>query len=237
MSNTYFQFKQFTIHQEKAALKVCTDACIFGAWVAQRMPFTGRVLDIGAGTGLLMMMLAQQTDLYVDGIEIDPDSFQQATANIQANPWKERLQVLQGDVKTFSFQHTYDGIITNPPFFENDLISNQQKEQVAKHSTALTLEDLIAAIQNNLTPEGQFAILLPYHRHDYFTKLAFEFGYHLNEQVWVKQHEKKSDYFRTISIYSRSAKKYEPDFLSIRNDQNEYTPAFTALLKDYYLHL
>jgi tRNA1Val (adenine37-N6)-methyltransferase len=123
MSNTYFQFKQFTIHQDQCAMKVCTDACILGAWFAAKIPEYCTVLDIGSGTGLLMMMLAQRTRSEIYGIEIDLSSYKQLKENISQNKWKERLKVFPGDARTYSFASKYDFIIVNPPFFENDLES------------------------------------------------------------------------------------------------------------------
>src|ERR1051326_2195609 len=103
MANTYFQFKQFTIHQDQCAMKVCTDACILGAWFAEKIPSQSAVLDIGSGTGLLMLMLAQKNRGEIDGIELDLPSFKQLKENITNSKWKENLHVFPGDVRTFSF--------------------------------------------------------------------------------------------------------------------------------------
>src|SRR5437016_546981 len=136
MANSYFQFKQFTVHQERSTLKVSTDSCIFGAWVAEKSrelrfvdPSTGSgrtipaALDIGAGTGLLMLMLAQQWNGAIDGIEIDKSAYEQALENIQASPWGNRLHLFNGDITSFALPGVYDLIISNPPFYEGDLIS------------------------------------------------------------------------------------------------------------------
>ena len=120
--NTYFQFKQFTVHQECCAMKVSTDACLFGAWLAQR-GIGHRALDIGGGTGLLSLMLAQASTLYIDAIELEQDCFAQMKNNIQASPWAERICCLQGDVRHFAFTNSYDFIFSNPPFYEKQLPS------------------------------------------------------------------------------------------------------------------
>src|SRR5262245_3491214 len=130
MANNYFQFKQFTIHQDRCAMKVTTDSCLFGAWVASResaarsSPGTRRrILDIGGGTGLLALMLAQRTNAFIDSIEIDKDAFQQAEENVKASPWSDRISLYHGDAREFSFQHKYQTIICNPPFYEKELKS------------------------------------------------------------------------------------------------------------------
>lgn len=240
MSNNYFQFKQFTIQQEKAALKVSTDSCLFGAWVssylsaANRQPAT--ILDIGAGTGLLMLMLAQKSTALIDGIEIDPPSFEQAQENIVASPWKERLNLFNADVKEFSFDKQYDFIISNPPFYEGDLKSFHQHKNVAKHDAGLTLEELINVIDRNLSALGSFAVLLPYHRTEVFISIAEKKNYYLAELVRVKQ-SFKHKYFRSILLFGRKQSDKKESVILIKEESDVYSADFIALLKDYYLFL
>ncbi|MFI5152541.1 MAG: tRNA1(Val) (adenine(37)-N6)-methyltransferase, partial [Chitinophagales bacterium] len=124
MSNSYFQFKQFRIQQDRCAMKVCTDACILGAWFAEKIPSYSTVLDIGSGTGLLMLMLAQKNKSEIDGIEVDLNTYKQLKENIDQSPWKDQLRVFPGDIRSFSFSGKYDFIISNPPFYEKDLRSD-----------------------------------------------------------------------------------------------------------------
>lgn len=237
MANSYFQFKQFTIHQDQCAMKVCTDACILGAWFAAKIPDYYNVLDMGSGTGLLMMMVAQQSQAEVHGIEIDLAAYKQLKENVGQNGWKERLRVFPGDVRTYSFPRKYNFIISNPPFFENDLPSDADAEQVAKHSKLLKLEELVQAIDNNLDTEGSFGVLLPYHRWTYFHELATAQGFHLVENLLVK-HTVKHSYFRSILHYSRHKENFAPEFeLVIQKEEGGYTDDFTELLKPYYLYL
>lgn len=237
MPNNYFQFKQFTINQENCAMKVCTDACILGAWFSAKITTHTTVLDIGSGTGLLMMMLAQRSQADIHGIEIDPAAYNQLKENISQNDWKARLKVFEGDARSFSFPVKYDFIISNPPFFENDLLSSDDREQVAKHSKHLTLEALIEVIANNLQPQGAFGILLPWHRWEEFNKLATQHNFSLTEKLVVR-HTPKHAPFRAILHYTRNnnidARSFE---LSIKDEHNVYTPEFVQLLKDYYLYL
>src|SRR4051812_24083842 len=117
MSNNYFQFKEFVIQQEHCAMKVCTDSCLFGAWASAWANNKKRILDIGAGTGLLMLMLAQNSSAIIDGIEIEPGCYRQLSTNVTSSPWADRLHAIENDVRQFQFKEKYDFIISNPPFF------------------------------------------------------------------------------------------------------------------------
>lgn len=218
-------------------MKVCTDACVLGAWFACQISGGMRVLDIGSGSGLLMMMLAQKADAAIDGIEIDEPSFGQLQENIERSKWKDKLTAFNGDVRTFSFPHKYDFIITNPPFFENDLLSNEDNLNIAKHSKSLTLEELVQAIDRNLTVDGSFGVLLPYHRLEYFTDLCGRSGFGLKGQLLVKQ-SVRHGYFRAVLHFSRgTAGEADHQELMIQDESGKYTPEFVSLLKDYYLYL
>lgn len=237
MSNPYFQFKQFTIHQDQCAMKVCTDACILGAWFAAKIPEYCTVLDIGSGTGLLMMMLAQRTRSEICGIEIDLASYKQLKQNISQNKWKERLKVFPGDARTFSFPSKYDFIIVNPPFYENDLESESDREQIAKHSKMLALDELLSIMDINLEPNGTFGILLPFHRWEYFDRLATHNNFHLTEKLFIKQSPRHS-FFRVILHYSRGHEAFVPEHhLTIQKEDGAYTEDFAELMKEYYLYL
>jgi len=251
--NNYFQFKQFTIQQEKAALKVSTDSCLFGAWIAGEVgskkydvrneatahtthhsPLT--ILDIGAGTGLLMLMLAQKCDALIDGIEIDLPSYQQAKENLEASIWKERLQLFHADVKEFSFTKKYDLIISNPPFYEGDLKSSVANRNVAMHDEGLKLDELIRIVNDNLTDDGSFAVLVPYVRAEGMIELASACNLHLHMHVKVKQTEKHG-YFRSMLLFGRTGTDPVVEELAIKDVSNQYTTEFAGLLSDYYLYL
>src|ERR1700734_3286365 len=154
MPNSYFQFKQFTIYQDRCAMKVCTDACILGAWFGDKAPAYSSVLDIGSGTGLLMLMLAQKHKGELRGIEIDLDAFHQLKDNIDKSPWRHLIKVYPGDIRSFSFPEKFDFTSSNPPFFENDLPASSPTANLARHSKELTLSDLLEAIDTNLSHNG-----------------------------------------------------------------------------------
>ena len=139
MANQYFQFKQFTVQQDACAMKVTTDACLFGAWVANRingLDLKGKhFLDIGTGTGLLSLMVAQQTDASIDAVEIETAAANQAQENFEQSPWNNKLFLHNSSIQTFIPQHKYDFIFTNPPFFFNDLKSKNHARNIALHDS------------------------------------------------------------------------------------------------------
>jgi len=218
-------------------MKVCTDARILGAWFAEKIPSYSTVLDIGSGTGLLMLMLAQKNKALISGIEIDLPSYKQLKENIEQSPWKQRIYIYPGDVRQFAFPEKFDFIISNPPFFENDLPSKLETKNIAKHSKELSLNELMEVIDTNLDKSGSFGLLLPYHRTNYFEELALKHQFHLNEKLSIKQ-TAKHDFFRSILHFSRNkVQPMEDHILIIQGPDGKYSEEFTELLKDYYLKL
>lgn len=222
-------------------MKVCTDACIFGAFMARQLTATNTVvkslLDIGAGTGLLSLLLAQKiTDATITALEIDDAATLQAAANFNESPWRNRLQVLHTDVLQFTSATKYDCIVSNPPFFEADLKSPDNHKNAAKHDTTLTLDQLLHVADTNLSADGIFAVLLPFHRVDYFINLATSKHLYLVEKLLVK-HTAAHPYFRGILLFTRQPATPVENELVIKNNDGSYTDFFTDMLKDYYLYL
>lgn len=219
-------------------MKVCTDSCLFGAWVANKLERKfiepKFILDIGTGTGLLSLMAAQKSYAEIDGVEIDENSFIQAKDNFDKSPWNERLQAIHADIKNWISSKKYDPIICNPPFYENDLRSFNLKKNIAKHHDALTFNDLIQVVKLNLAGNGNFAILLPFHRIQFFKKLALENNFYLNDELLVKQTLSHS-YFRGMLFFGNQKASFTSKELIIKDDEGNYTQEFNYLLKDYYL--
>lgn len=218
-------------------MKVCTDACLFGAWVAEKLQNTNyevrSVLDIGVGTGLLSLMLAQKTEARIDAVELDEPAAEQAAENFANSPWQKRLQLIQGDAKLLSFEKKYDCIISNPPFFDNDLKSNNAKRNLALHSEALSLVELVSIVQNNLANQGRFAVLLPFHRQQEMIALSEKNNLFLQEKASVKQSDKHA-YFRTMLLFGKQQATESESEITIREGEN-YSAIFQQLLADYYL--
>jgi len=217
-------------------MKVCTDSCMLGAWTALRLLNRDKIiLDIGTGTGLLALMLAQKSEATLDAIESDPDACAQAAENIMSSPWPRRIRVYSGDVRHYPFQAGYDFIITNPPFYESDLRSPEPKKNKARHDFSLTLEELIKVLRFKLRTDGRFSILLPYHRVDYFERLAGENDFFLLEKLTIKQ-TPKHDPFRSICLFGfQKPKKIVSNEWQIKDEGEKYTPEFIELMRDYYL--
>jgi tRNA1Val (adenine37-N6)-methyltransferase len=225
-------------------MKVCTDACLFGALTVNHKPAyrTGRLqtsncLDIGAGTGLLSLIFAQKNPgAIIDAVEIDTAAAQQAGENFSASPWKERLNIINSDILLFKPDKKYNLIISNPPFYEDDLKSPDPNKNNAKHDTSLGLDDLLQVVKNNLSSDGSFAVLLPYHRVNYFIEEGDKEQLYLTQKILVKQTE-KHDFFRGILFFSRDKVQPVNSEISIKNNEGNYSPGFVSALKDYYLYL
>jgi tRNA1Val (adenine37-N6)-methyltransferase len=219
-------------------MKVCTDACLFGAIAANEILTYNaqQILDIGTGTGLLSLMLAQKNEAFIDTVEIDHGAYKEAAANIALSPWKENISVYNADIISFNSNKKYDFIISNPPFFEADLKSDDNKKNAAKHDSTLTLTVLLDQINRLLSNEGSFALLLPFHRSEFIEVAAAASSFYLTKKILVQQ-TPTHHYFRSIVIFSRNKMDFEEMILSIKNETGNYSDAFVALLKDYYLHL
>ena len=236
MSNNYFKFKQFKIEQENCAMKVCTDSCLFGAWLQPTENVTS-ILDIGTGTGLLSLMLAQKSTAQIHAIEIDQNACLQANENFDNSVWKDRLHVHLGDIKSFNFPNTFDFIITNPPFFKNEVESKMHTEKIAKHSLHLNLTELLSAIHRLLSESGKFAILLPFFRKDEFEKMAEELKFYPEKTIFIRQ-TPAHNFFRYAAVFSKNNSDIlQHEEISIRTVNQQYTSEAIDLLKPFYLFL
>jgi len=224
-------------------MKVTTDACLFGAWVAEKVKSQKskikNLLDIGTGTGLLSLMYSQKnSNCTIDAIEINEEAYEQAKENVAASPFAEQVHVMKGDVRTFLLDKKYDLIISNPPFYENELKSEKENKNIAHHGEELSLHELFVAIKKNLTDDGGFFVLLPYKRYNEIRDILSEFNLSLSELTFIRQ-STKHDYFRII-LQGRSGSgdvETEMNEISICDEQQQYTSEFIKLLKDYYLYL
>ena len=224
-------------------MKVTTDACLFGAWVAERLRSSEygvrNILDIGTGTGLLSLMQAQKIKGNIDAIEIDEAAAKQAIENIETSSWKEMVTIINDDVRNYSFPKKYNCIISNPPFYENELKSDNTKKNIAHHNEGLLLPELLSIIKNNLEKDGIFYLLLPYKRNTEIKELLLQHEFALSQLMLVRQ-SVNHDYFRIMlsgKLKTNESLETMIDEISIKDENEQYTVEFTNLLKDYYLNL
>jgi tRNA1Val (adenine37-N6)-methyltransferase len=235
LANNYFQFKQFKVDQENAAMKVCTDSCIFGACIK---PLGSKnVLDIGTGTGLLSLMIAQHSEALIDAVEIDKSAALQASENVQNSPWPEKIKIHHTSIQDFTRSSTkkYDLIISNPPFYTNSLKSENEKVNAAYHSTLLSMEELLDAVTHFLLPEGRFMVLLPPYEAELLREEAIDYQLYTYAIVKIKDTE-QAKVLREITVFGYELNIPTVSELIIKKD-DKYTEEFVELLKDYYLYL
>lgn len=217
-------------------MPVSTDSCIFGAWVAEKTNQFNNILDVGCGTGLLTLMLSQKNSAKITAIEIEPECYEQAKQNINQSPWCDRCKIINGDIKDYQFEIKFDFIISNPPFFENQLASPQYKKSSAKHAQSLSLKELAKAIGHNLNDEGGIGLLIPFYRTQESIDLFERENLYLNQILKIRQSE-KHDYFRSVLFMTREQQSIISEETMTIKKEGQYSNEFIELMKDYYLYL
>ncbi len=265
MSNTWFQFKQFRITQERSALKVGTDGVLLGAWC--RSPEKGEegerereddeilvetqfmaspnkkgnswhFLDVGTGTGLIALMLAQRSEAEISAIEINPDACEDAKNNFQNSPWKERLILISEDFNQFSrrFVEKFDLVVSNPPYFKQSLRSKDQAASVARHDVSLSFLQLVRGAKAILTDSGRLAVIIPFEAFDDFRETARLSGFFMARKTLVIPKAGKAPK-RVLLEFSVKPVYPVDDELVILKENGGYSDSFISLTKDFYLNL
>jgi tRNA1Val (adenine37-N6)-methyltransferase len=236
MGNSYFRFKQFIVNQDSCAMKVTTDACLFGAWVNEKIESTETLLDIGAGTGLLSLMLSQNRSVKIDAIEIEASCHSQLCQNIQDSPFNSSINSIHCDIKNWVTELKYDSVVSNPPFYEKQLRSDQAGVNLARHADGLTLEALFTHAKRLMSNQGFFYVLMPFYRKAACLDMATAFELFPKSIADVKQ-SPFHDPFRVMIQFSATSGNIEPETITIKKNASEYSDAFKSLLAPYYLNL
>lgn len=246
MSNSHFQFKQFRIDQLFSAQKVTTAACIFGSWIDGSKAET--ILDIGTGTGLLSLMLAQQSSALISAIEIERSAYVEAVSNFQKSKWASRISVANRSFQEFIAAHStsaipsrYNLIICNPPFFRNSLLPRSEKQILATHQVSLTVEELVTGSTKLLAPGGRLAILIPAAQEKILRELLGERNGQVLRQLTIQPKTSSPSILACFEIefdVSDDIKLVQQtDSICIHQESGEYTAELVELLRPYYLNL
>ena len=238
MPNSFFQFKQFRVNQDRCGMKVTTDACLFGALAAnlfQDQP--AQILDIGAGTGLLSLMMAQSNpQAKIDAVEINADAFRQCQENFAASKWGNRFRVHHTDITTFASEKKFNIIICNPPFFHKHQIGKNSNKNLALHSVGLTADKLANAIDKLLDDNGRAFVMYPEQEMIGFKEAMKSKDLNIQLEYIIKD-KRTSPAIRSVCSFSRSPFNEHINEILIKENDNQYTQQFSQLLQPYYLHL
>ena len=234
-----FQFKQFSVNQDQTAMKIGTDGVLLGAWTPiENNPKA--ILDIGTGTGIIALMLAQRSNAeQIDALEIDESAYEQAVENFENSPWGDRLFCFHAGLDEFveEPEDEYDLIVSNPPFFSEDFRSENEQRDLARFQEAMPFEEIVEAADLLLSENGIFSVIIPFHEEDRFIELYAEVELFPIKVARVKG-APNTKIIRSLLAF----KRYElavltSDELVIEISRHEYTPEYISLTKDFYLKM
>jgi tRNA1Val (adenine37-N6)-methyltransferase len=233
--NKWFEFKQFRIEQQNAAMKVGTDGVILGAWAP--VENASRILDVGTGTGLIALMLAQRCNAKIDAVEIDAPAYLEAKFNFNQSQWKDRLRIFHSDFNTFSIENgqPYDLIVCNPPFFIDSLKTSDPQQSVARHNESLNFEQLILGSAKQLKETGKLVVIIPFPSLDEFRETARLQGFYLHQKLCIVTKPGKIA-SRVLLELSLTPGYTETSEILIQNNQGQFTDRFKELTGSFYLN-
>lgn len=238
MSSLPFKFKQFTVNQDRCAMKIGTDGVLLGAWVSiSQNPFS--ILDIGAGTGVISLILAQRSNAeLMDAIEIDDDAYEQCTENFENSPWNNRLFCYHASLEQFvdEIEDKYDLIVSNPPFYSTDFKSENKQRDLARFQDALPFRHLLESVSKLLTETGLFSVIIPFKEEQIFIGLASKVNLFPNRVLQVKG-SPTSKIKRSLIEFSFTKNEIKKNELVIETERHQYTKDYVNLTKDFYLKM
>lgn len=233
-----FQFKQFTVAQDRAAMKIGTDGVLLGAWT-QIDPEVDSILDIGAGTGIIALQMAQRSGaMTIDAIEIDDAAYEQCIENFEVAPWADSLFCYHAGLLEFAqeIDDQYDLLVSNPPFFAADYKSGDKQRDQARFADALPFDHLVICAAKLLADQGSFAVVIPFDAADEFVDLAAQVGLNLYRRCDV-QGRPEAPAKRSLLQFSKLQKSLEQTSLIIETERHQYTEQYIDLVKDFYLKM
>lgn len=233
MPNNYFKFKQFSIQQENAAMKVGTDGVLLGAWADCTEATT--ILDIGTGTGLIALMLAQRCNALIDAIDIDDKAIQDAKINIDQSIWNRRINLFHTAIQKFKTAVKYDLIVTNPPFFSQSHKAQTESRTKARHDDSLSIDDLFNAVYQLLDVKGKFCAVVPADNYENYITQARKYNLNCNKVLWIKPTPSKL-VKRALIEFSFEGTTCNEAYLIVEDKgRHQYSDQYKLLTKDFYL--
>ncbi|MGE0637140.1 MAG: tRNA1(Val) (adenine(37)-N6)-methyltransferase [Bacteroidia bacterium] len=236
MANPYFKFKQFAVYHDRSSLKVGTDAVLLGAWAD--VADAERILDIGTGSGVIALMLAQRSAAQIDAIDIDEESTKQAQENFSDSPWSERLRVHNISLNDFAAATTvrYDLIVSNPPYFTDSFKPSDPQRFSARHNDQLPIQELAENTAKLLSANGKFCVILPVKEAGLLTAALRNFGLFPEKELWVYSFTGK-EVFRKLILFGRSQTVCIKEELTIETAPGQgYSKEYVELTRAYYLN-
>lgn len=236
-----FQFKEFTVHQDKTAMKVGTDAVLLGAW-CNLGDFPDTMLDVGSGTGVISLMLAQRSDaMTIDAVEVDGDAYEQTVENFEQSDWGDRLFCYNASFVEFAEEMSeeeeeYDIIVSNPPFYTDNYETEDLARNKARFTSSLSFEELLKGVSEILSENGRFSTIIPFKEEANFSKLAKKYNLYLNRVCRVKGNP-TSEIKRSLLELSFTESSIQEEELIIETKRHQYTDAYINLTKDFYLKM
>jgi len=235
LANDVFEFKKFQVVQNISVHRVGTDGVLLGAWAD--VDQIKNILDVGTGTGLIALMLAQRTseNIFITAIEPDENSFELAAGNFKSSSFNERVNVLNTSIQNFKTATHFDLIVCNPPYFENSLKPPSQQRGKQRHSDSLPFQDLLKASKNILNSTGKLALIIPVAEGHRLIKIASESGFMLFRQCAVFSKESKPQERWLLEFSLATSLSPTQSSLTIMNSNGEWTKEYKSLTKDFYL--
>ncbi|MFB2897529.1 tRNA1(Val) (adenine(37)-N6)-methyltransferase [Aerosakkonemataceae cyanobacterium BLCC-F50] len=234
MPNPYFRFKKFTVFHDRCAMKVGTDGVLLGAWA--NIKDAQQILDIGTGTGLIALMLAQRSSAQIDAVEIDLEACNQAKENINNSPWSNRIKLYHNSIQNYTINcpKRYNLLISNPPFFTNASKAAIKARTIARHSDYLEQIDILQIAEKLLCEDGRLAIIYPTEQAQTFQEKAETFGFYCQRKLYVKS-TLESPIKRILLEIGKNTLEYQESTLVIETARHIYSAEFGNLMKNFYL--
>ena len=235
-----FNFKEFTVQQDKTAMKIGTDAVLLGAWCFADFPDT--ILDVGAGTGIISLQLAQRFDAEtIDAVELDENAYEQTVENFEQSDWADRLYCYNASFQEFANEiaeeeENYDLIVSNPPFYTDEFESENESRNKARFTSSLSFQELIVGVAKILSRKGIFSVIIPFKEEENFIDVASKNKLFLNRVCRVKGNP-TSKVKRSLLEFSFQESAIKKEQLTIEIKRHQYTEAYINLTKDFYLKM